>query len=95
MTTRTLADNGDIIRLMASIVTAIGMLILVPLTSWGLLSIVSLGERTASLEAWRGEGRRYTDVDAEKDFGVVLRLIELNEEGIQRNEAEIRLIRKK
>lgn len=87
-------DNNEygreMIRLVAAIVTAIGMVILIPLMSWSLLAIVSLGERTTSLEVWRGEGRRYTSVDATKDFGVVLRLIEANAEAIEENSDSIR-----
>jgi len=70
------------IKLCASIVTALGMVVLVPLVSWALLATVQQGERITSLETWRGEGRRYTDVDAERDFGVVLQLIKSNKDDI-------------
>jgi hypothetical protein len=76
-------NTSDTIRLIAAIVTALCMVVLVPLMTWVLLATVSQGERIIALETWRGEGRRYTDVDAKKDFGVVLQLIAINESNIK------------
>lgn len=87
-------STSDTIRLIAAIVTALCMVVLVPLMTWVLLATVSQGERIIALETWRGEGRRYTDVDAKEDFGVVLHLIRTNEAEIKANRISINEIRK-
>jgi len=87
--------DRDSISFIASVITAICTFIIVPLMTWVLLTTVTQGERIVSLESWRGEGRRYTSDDAEKDFGVVLNLIEQNKSRIAENTQSIKEITRK
>lgn len=71
------------------------MIMLVPMMSWLLITVVAHGERIVSLETWRGEGDRYTDIDATRDFGVIVPLIQDNKDGVKENRLAIRDLEKK
>ena len=84
------AQKTETIKLLSAIVTALGTLVIVPMMGWLLITTVAQGERIISLETWRGEGRRYTDEDAKRDFGVIIERIEINEQGVIENKLAIR-----
>ena len=82
--------NAELVKLLASIITAMCMLIIVPIAIWTLTTVIGYGGRIVSLEEWRGEGRRYTDIDAGKDFGVVIVEVRQNKAGVTENQLAIK-----
>ena len=83
-------QKNDSIKTLAAIVTALGMIVLVPLQTWTLLQTVEQGNRLTKLETWVGEGRQYSEEDALRDFGVIVTELSRNAEGIERNRLSIR-----
>jgi hypothetical protein len=71
-------------------ITALGMVVLVPLLTWVLLNSVDHGTRLTSLETWRGDGRRYTPEDAQKDYGIIIEKISLNFAGDLETQLELK-----
>ena len=84
------------IKFLASIVTALCLIILVPLQTWMLVKVVNHGERLAVVEKqfydFRGLGPRYTFKDAEKDYGIVLNLLERQGKTVDDHEQRIRAL---
>lgn len=93
-TTQMKTVNRDSIRFFTSMITAICLLILIPLQTWILVTMVDHGQRIAvienSQESFLMEGPRYTEKDAEKDHGIVLGLLERNGKQIDDHEIRIR-----
>ena len=83
------------IKTLAAIVTAIGMIALVPLQAWTLSQTVEQGNRLTKLETWVGEGRQYSRDDALRDFGVIITELSRNAEGIEQNRLSIRTLESK
>ena len=83
-------QKNDSIKTLAAIVTALGMIVLVPLQTWTLLQTVEQGNRLTKLETWVGEGRQYSRDDALRDFGVIITELSRNAEGIEENRLSIR-----
>ena len=83
-------QKNDSIKTLAAIVTALGMIVLVPLQTWTLLQTVEQGNRLTKLETWVGEGRQYSRDDALRDFGVIITELSRNAEGIEQNRLSIR-----
>ena len=83
-------QKNDSIKTLAAIVTALGMIVLVPLQTWTLLQTVEQGNRLTKLETWVGEGRQYSEEDALRDFGVIITELSRNAEGIEQNRLSIR-----
>jgi len=82
-------QKNDSIKTLAAIVTALGMIVLVPLQTWTLLQTVDHGNRLTKLETWVGEGRQYSEGDALRDLGVIVIELNRNAEGIERNRLSI------
>lgn len=76
--------------MLCSIITALGMVVLVPLLTWVLLSMLSHEKRIVAIEVWKGDEKVYSPRDAEKDFGVVIERININIDGIKENRLEIK-----
>ena len=83
-------QKNDSIKTLAAIVTALGMIVLVPLQTWTLLQTVEQGNRLTKLETWVGNDRQYTRDDALRDFGVIITELSRNAEGIEQNRLSIR-----
>jgi hypothetical protein len=83
-------QKNDSIKTLAAIVTALGMIVLVPLQTWTLSQTVDQGNRLTKLEAWVGEGRQSSEGDALRDFGLIVTELKRNAEGIERNRLSLR-----
>ena len=83
-------QKNESIKTLAAIVTALGMIVLVPLQTWTLLQTVDQGNRLTKLETWVGDGRQYSEGDALRDFGVIITELSRNAEGIEQNRLSIR-----
>ena len=88
-------QKNDSIKTLAAIVTALGMIVLVPLQTWTLLQTVEQGNRLTKLETWVGDGRQYSEGDALRDFGVIVIELRQNAEGIEENRLSIRTLESK
>ena len=88
-------QKNDSIKTLAAIVTALGMIVLVPLQTWTLLQTVEQGNRLTKLETWVGDGRQYSEGDALRDFGVIVIELRRNAEGIEENRLSIRTLESK
>lgn len=90
--------QSELIKLLASIVTALGMVVLVPLQIWTLSRAVDHGERIVAIEEWTSsfsrEGPRYTSKDAERDFGVIMRILDQQDKVIEDHEGRLRIVEK-
>jgi hypothetical protein len=91
-------NQAEYIKLLAAIVTAVGMMILVPLQGWTLSRVVEHGERLTAVEQWTKafvrEGPRYTADDAVRDLGVVMRLLENTGRTLEDHEGRLRIVEK-
>lgn len=91
-------NQAEYIKLLAAIVTAVGMMILVPLQGWTLSRVVEHGERLTAVEQWTQafvrEGGRYTADDAVRDLGVVMRLLENTGRTLEDHEGRLRIVEK-
>ena len=93
---RIVHDRQDNLKLMLSIVSTLCLVVLVPLNAWALNTIVQLQSRVTSVETqmldFKSAGPRYTTNDANRDFGVVTKLLEAQGKVIDDHEGRIRLI---
>lgn len=89
----------EIVRTLTAIVSALCLLVLVPLNAWALNRLVDLSERQGRLEerfnSFAGPGPRYTQTDAEKDFGILTTILERQGKIIDDHEGRIRTIERK
>ena len=72
-------QTADLVKLLATIVTALGMMVLIPLEAWELNKIDNHSERIAIVETQLGKGPRYTADDAEKDQGLLAKILDDHE----------------
>jgi len=80
------------IVLQSFIALAVG--ILLPINGWALVTLVETTNRVSVLEsqfqAFATAGPRYTEKDAERDYGVIMRLLEQQGKQIDDHEGRIR-----
>lgn len=85
-------------KLLLSIISTFCLVMLVPLNAWALKTIVDLQNRVSIVEtefrSFASPGPRYTAVDAERDQGVVLKLLESQGKFIDDHEGRIRILEK-
>ena len=87
-----MSANSETIKLFASIVTALCMIVLVPLQGWQLAKLVDVSERLMKVETWQGMGPRYTGNDAAKDLGVLANVLESQGKTLDDHELRIRTV---
>ena len=72
-------DTKENIRFLASVITALMLMVLVPLNGWHLTQTISHSDRITKVETRMGEGARYTADDAEKDQGLLAKILDDHE----------------
>ena len=99
MTSITTAKTDDHIRTLAAIVSSLCLVVLVPLNAWALSRLVDHGERLGVVEERMSQfiqaGPRYTSIDAQRDQGVVLRLLEAQGKVIEDHEGRLRIVERR
>ena len=85
----------ETIKALSGAISAIALAIVVPLQVWALTRIVAIGESVVSINTWMGEGSRYTETDAAKDFGVVTKVLDAQGKEIDDHEHRIRNLERK
>lgn len=87
--------NETTLRTLATIVSALCLSVLVPLNAWALSRLVDHGERLGRLEERVGTGSVYTHIDAQRDSGVILRLLETQGKIIEDHEGRLRIVERR
>ena len=89
-------QNTENIRTLSMILTAAGVTALVAMNSWVLVRLVDLGERTSVIEQRiLGHEPPYNQFDAERDQGVLLRLIDSKGKTLEDHEGRLRMIERR
>lgn len=87
--------NETTLRTLATLVSALCLSVLVPLNAWALSRLVDHGERLGRLEERVGPSAPYTHVDAQRDSGVILRLLENQGKIIEDHEGRLRIVERR
>jgi len=85
----------ETVRVLASVITAVCSLVLLPIAGWCLLTVAKHDRQLAAIDSWRQEGSRYTGEDAARDFGVVTKLLEEQGKRIDDHAGRIRELEKR
>lgn len=85
-------EKRENIKFLATLVTALCGIVLVPINAWALNKLIDQGERLARVETWIGDGARYTSDDADRDIGILADLLRRQGLTLDDHEARIRKI---
>ena len=87
-------EKQDSARLVLQTLSTFFLLVLTGINGWALVQIVELDNRVAvnetKIESFTEAGPRYSRYDAEKDLGVVMKLLENQGKTIDDHEGRIR-----
>jgi hypothetical protein len=85
-------DNRENLKLFASIIAAVCLVVIVPMFGWGIKSFVDFARETDSrlavLEYNANSGTKYTEEDAHRDLGIIIEKINDHELRIRDIERE-------
>ena len=86
-------ETREGLKTLSNVVTALCVLVLVPMHGWAILQIVSHGQRLSVVEQRiLSHEPPYNRLDAERDQGVFMRVLESHGKVIDDHEGRLRII---
>lgn len=92
-------QNQDTLKTAMQVIMTVLLAILVGINGWALHELNTLGKQvmvnTTRLDEYSSAGPRYSRYDAEKDLGVITKLLEAQDKVVDDHEGRIRILERK